>query len=387
MKQKSFKGFTIIELLVVVSIIALLIGILLPAIGKARDQAKLTQSKTNLRNLGTAHATYASEWNDRQITFVDDNISRYGADQTSAYAAYEEALGMEHPGMVLGWGHVTEGHVSNGNLWGYWMRHPGNQGMCEPIGFPGYSQAHFEGFGSFRMANCRQFSQYVSGKFYDPVFYAPKDKAAWTAIEECLDNPAEFCDAGGPSDCYWTSYCLSPAAMFSPDVMRNERDGGWQSPYAINGGFRSPSMSQAQYPQLKTHMIEHHWLQGARAECNPAWVEGTFNGCEPYYFNASRDSTPMSLFYDGHIEPIGVQEAMKSSARNYAQTHEQGFGFHLWHRFTPFQGTDPEQAGSGWPEGGYFMDMIYDGGSSYDAITSFHILTTDGILGRDKTGG
>ncbi len=383
MKRSEQKGFTIIELLVVVSIIALLIGILLPAIGKARDQAKLTQSKTNLRNLGTAHATYASEWNDRQITFVDDNISRYGASSSDAYPEYEAQNGVMHPPMVLGYEVGGEG-----GFWKYPMDHPGNWGINEPIGFPGIAQSHFVGFGSFRMANCKQFNQYVSGKFYDPIFYAPKDKAAWTAIEECLDNPGEFCNAGGPEDCYWTSYCLSPAAMFSPDVMRNERDGGWQSPWVLKAGFRSPSMSQAQYAQLKTHMVEHHWLQGARAECNPAWADGTFNGCEPYYFNASRDSTPMSLFYDGHIEPMGVQEAMKSSARNYAQTQEQsGTGFHLWHRFTPFEGTDPADAGGGWPEGGYFMDMIYDGGSSYDAITSFHILTTDGILGRDKTGG
>ena len=69
------RGFTIVELLVVIAIIALLVSILLPAIGKARDQAKLTQSLTNLSQLGKAHAAYAAEWNDRQLTYIDDNIS------------------------------------------------------------------------------------------------------------------------------------------------------------------------------------------------------------------------------------------------------------------------------------------------------------------------
>ena len=77
-------GFTIVELLVVVSIIALLVGILLPAIGKARDQAKLNISRANLRQLGQAHATYASEWNDRQLTLADDNLGRYGNNANQA---------------------------------------------------------------------------------------------------------------------------------------------------------------------------------------------------------------------------------------------------------------------------------------------------------------
>jgi prepilin-type N-terminal cleavage/methylation domain-containing protein len=86
MRLTRSRGFTIIELLVVMSIIGIMMGILLPAIGRARDQAKLTQSQVNLRNLGAAHASYASEWNDRQIKFCDDNLSRYGHNEEEAYA-------------------------------------------------------------------------------------------------------------------------------------------------------------------------------------------------------------------------------------------------------------------------------------------------------------
>src|SRR6185503_9077094 len=54
-------GFTLVELLVVVAIIGLLIAILLPSIFKAREQAKITQCLSNLRQIGLAYANYEME--------------------------------------------------------------------------------------------------------------------------------------------------------------------------------------------------------------------------------------------------------------------------------------------------------------------------------------
>lgn len=62
--NNRFRAFTLIELLVVIAIIAILAAILFPVFAAAKEQAKLTATLSNMRQLGMAVAMYGSDTDD-----------------------------------------------------------------------------------------------------------------------------------------------------------------------------------------------------------------------------------------------------------------------------------------------------------------------------------
>lgn len=356
MRTKRF-GFTIVELLVVVAIISLLIAILLPAIQKARETALVTQSISHLKNLGTANMAYGSDYGDRQFTLCGDDWGLYSGNCDAIKAVYCPAQ------CIIGWD-------SGGGLWGYWL---GGGGRCPdlPTGcgnlcvlYPNNGAGCGWSFGSFRLPNMKAFNDYINGRYYDKVYYAPKDTWSLERAAFALQYPGEFCPpnlTGG--DVIFSTYVWSPAAMWNPCVFDPPTQGPCPVPTSA-ACFKSPAISQAKYPDQKTWMIEWYWLQnregGEFAPC--------YNPAEPYLYKHGYNSTPATLWFDGHVSVFGMGTAMESHQRILSQNQPNGLWF-----------------GCGAPTNIFVNGAYGDCQCAYDMLidTNCHVATVEGIQGRD----
>jgi prepilin-type N-terminal cleavage/methylation domain-containing protein len=106
------KGFTLVELLVVIGIIALLISILLPALGRAQEQAKRILCMNNHKQLILATRMYADDWKNA-LPFVNSNSGETSEGWTAPGWLYWAARGKTDP----------DSHLQHGSLFKF-LRSP-----------------------------------------------------------------------------------------------------------------------------------------------------------------------------------------------------------------------------------------------------------------------
>lgn len=84
-RRQSIRGFTLVELLVVIGIIGMLIALIMPAVQWSRERSRSTNCTSNLRNIGIAMALY---------------VDQQGSLGVFPYAAQLPSLNLTRPSLV-----------------------------------------------------------------------------------------------------------------------------------------------------------------------------------------------------------------------------------------------------------------------------------------------
>ncbi len=129
---RTSRGFTLLELLIVIIIIAVLVGMIFPVLGNLREKARNVQCKNNLKQLQVAATSYAydhggslptsrngtSNWRDnRHVDWYET-----GSIGWISWTNFPTGVHHSHPspvGQSPWWGDVGVDIIKRGTLWGY----------------------------------------------------------------------------------------------------------------------------------------------------------------------------------------------------------------------------------------------------------------------------
>lgn len=189
-RRKSGRGFTLIEILVVISIITLLMSLLVPSLSKSRESVKQVICRNNMRNIWSGVLQYAFNSKDRvpyaeDINLVDPNADPFAAANKTSIGKmlkeYVDEGSWKCPGAIAGY---PQAAGPEGWTMTYWFRTAGKPGEAVP--FRRSTQGN-KGVLDPAVSNYVTFDgrplQYVSGRRHTPSNpYAPNrdEIGPWT---------------------------------------------------------------------------------------------------------------------------------------------------------------------------------------------------------------